>query len=44
MSGFMKKKTLPTAHEALPGRAEKMRVAEHFVNGRALAETKGCEQ
>ena len=38
MSGFMKKKTLPAPHEALPGRAEKMRVPEkHFVNGHALA-------
>ena len=38
MSGFMKKKTLPAPHEALPGRVEKMRVAEkHFVNGHALA-------
>ena len=38
MSGFMKKKTLPGPHEALPGRAEKMRVPEkHFVNGNPLA-------
>ena len=38
MSGFMKKKTLPGPHKALPGRAEKMRVPEkHFVNGNALA-------
>ena len=38
MSGFMKKKTLPAPHEALPGRAEKMRVPEkHFVNGNRLA-------
>ena len=38
MSGFMKKKTLPAPHEALPGRAEKMRMPEkHFVNGNRLA-------
>ena len=38
MSGFLKKKTLPAPHEALPGRAEKMRVPEkHFVNGNRLA-------
>ena len=38
MSGFMKKKTLPAPHEALPGRAEKMRIPEkHFVNDNALA-------
>jgi len=38
MPGFMSKKTLPAAHEALPGRTEKMRVAEkHFVSGHALS-------
>ena len=38
MSGFMKKKTLPAPHEALPGRAEKIRIPEkHFVNANALA-------
>ena len=37
MSGFIKKKTLPAPHEALPGRAEKMHVPEkHFVNGNRL--------
>jgi peptide-methionine (S)-S-oxide reductase len=38
MSGFLKKQQMPTPHEALPGRAEKMPVPEkHFVNGHALA-------
>jgi len=38
MLGFMKKLKMPTSQEALPGRAEKMRVPEkHFVNGHALA-------
>ncbi|MCR4345868.1 MAG: peptide-methionine (S)-S-oxide reductase MsrA [Sulfuricaulis sp.] len=33
----MKKPKMPTLHEALPGRAEKMLVPEkHFVNGRLL--------
>jgi peptide-methionine (S)-S-oxide reductase len=37
MLDFMKKPKMPTPHEALPGRAEKMPVPEkHFVNGRAL--------
>ncbi len=35
--GFGKKLTLPTAEEALPGRAEEMPVPErHFVNGNPL--------
>ncbi|MBD2773131.1 peptide-methionine (S)-S-oxide reductase MsrA [Iningainema tapete] len=35
--GFGKKLTLPTAQEALPGRAEPMRVPErHYVNGNPL--------
>lgn len=34
---FRKPSTLPSAHEALPGRAEALPVAEHhFVNGAAL--------
>ena len=38
MPGGVKKQQLPAAHEALPGRAEKMPVPEkHFVNGHALA-------
>jgi peptide-methionine (S)-S-oxide reductase len=38
MLGFLKKLKLPLAAEALPGRAERMRVPEkHFVNGNALA-------
>jgi peptide-methionine (S)-S-oxide reductase len=38
MPGFMQKKTLPAPHEALSGRAEKMRVADkHFVSGHALS-------
>jgi peptide-methionine (S)-S-oxide reductase len=37
MQGFLKKLKIPAAHEALPGRAEKMRVPEtHFVNGARL--------
>ena len=37
MPASMSKKTLPAAHEALPGRAGKMRVAaKHFVSGHAL--------
>jgi peptide-methionine (S)-S-oxide reductase len=37
MLGGVKKQQLPAAHEALPGRAEKMPVPEkHFVNGHAL--------
>lgn len=38
MPGFMKKKTLPAPHEALPGRPEKMPIPEkHFLNGNPLA-------
>ncbi|HYA39453.1 MAG TPA: peptide-methionine (S)-S-oxide reductase MsrA [Candidatus Methylomirabilis sp.] len=37
MLDFMKKLKMPGLNEALPGRAEKMRVpAKHFVNGNAL--------
>ncbi len=37
MFGLHKMTTLPSAHEALPGRAEAMPVpTTHFVNGRAL--------
>lgn len=37
MLDFTKKPKMPAAHEALPGRAEKMPVPEkHFVNGRPL--------
>ena len=39
MSWFSKKLELPTAAEALPGRAERMPVpAQHYVHGRPLAE------
>lgn len=35
--GFGKKSTIPTATEALPGRAEAMKVpAKHYVNGNPL--------
>lgn len=38
MPGFLKKQQIPAPHEALPGRAEKMRIPEkHFVNGNPLA-------
>ena len=38
MSGFLKKQQMPAPHEALPGRAEQLRVPEkHFVNGNPLA-------
>lgn len=38
MLDFVKKSKMPTAQEALPGRAEKMPVPEkHFVNGRPLS-------
>jgi len=38
MAGFMRKLKMPAPGEALPGRAEKMRIPEkHFVNGHALA-------
>jgi peptide-methionine (S)-S-oxide reductase len=37
MLGFMKKLKMPAAHEALPGRSEKMPVpAAHFVNGHPM--------
>ena len=39
MLDFMKKPKMPTAQEALPGRAEKMPVPEkHFVNGQQLSQ------
>jgi peptide-methionine (S)-S-oxide reductase len=38
MAGFMRKVKMPAPAEALPGRAEKMRIPEtHFVNGHPLA-------
>ena len=38
MAGFMRKLKMPAPGEALPGRAERMRIPEkHFVNGHALA-------
>jgi len=38
MQGFQEKLKMPAPHEALPGRADKMRVPEtHFVNGARLA-------
>ena len=37
MFGFSKQLKMPTPDEALPGRAEKMRVPpQHYVNGHAL--------
>ena len=37
MSGFSKQLKMPTPDEALPGRAQKMRVPpQHYVNGHAL--------